>query len=137
MATGLSVAGVLSKPWLEPIRFVLVGCVNTLVGLGVIYGAKFFFGAGEVAANALGYGVGLTVSFTLNAKWTFGYNGPYLRAAAKFLAAFAISYACNLATVLALIDGLGVNSYIAQALGIPPYTACFYLLSRFAVFRRR
>jgi putative flippase GtrA len=41
----------------------------------------------------------------------------------------------NLLTVVSLIHFLGVNGYIAQALGIPPYTLTTYLASKFIVFR--
>ena len=122
--------------WLEPIRFLLVGAANTLVGLGVIYAAKYFLAAGDVVANVIGYGVALPLSFALNSRWTFGYEGPQLAAMARFLGAFIIAYFCNLATVLILADGFAVNSYLAQFLGIPPYTLCFYVLSKFAVFRQ-
>ena len=39
-------------------RYLATGVLNTLVGLGVIYGAMYFLGMGNAAANALGYSVG-------------------------------------------------------------------------------
>lgn len=57
-------------------RFLSVGVVNMVVGLLVIYACKWFFQAGDLAANAIGYGVGLSTSFALNGRWTFGYRGP-------------------------------------------------------------
>ncbi len=119
----------------QPIRFVIVGAINTLVGLGVIYGCKYFAGFGDLPANIVGYAIGLTVSFFLNSSWTFAYRGPRLPAAARFLAVFAVSYLANLATVMGLIHIAGVNGYLAQAAGTPIYTVCFYLLSRFYAFR--
>jgi len=121
---------------LEPVRYMLVGVVNTLVGLAVIYAAKYFLEAGDVIANVMGYGAGLTNSFLMNSRWTFGYGGPQLAAVARFLGAFIIAYFCNLATVLILTDVFAINSYLAQLSGIPPYTLCLYLLSKFAVFRQ-
>ncbi len=119
----------------RPLRFVVVGVLNTLVGLAVIYGCKYFLGLGDVAANVAGYAVGLTVSFVLNSSWTFGYTGPKLAAAARFLGVFAVSYGVNLGTVMGLIHLAGMNSYLAQAAGMPVYTICFYLLSRSYAFR--
>ena len=121
----------------RPFRFVVVGLVNTAVGLIIIYGCKYFLDMNNVLANVLGYAVGLVVSFALNASWTFGYQGPMLSAAGRFLVAFLISYLVNLATVMALIHLAGVNSYLAQAAGMPVYTVCFYLLSRTYAFRTR
>lgn len=128
-------AAALHHRFKRPIRFVIVGVLNTLVGLAVIYGCKYFLGMGDVAANIIGYAVGLTVSFVLNSSWTFEYSGPKLAAAGRFLVVFAISYGVNLATVMGLIHLAGVNSYLAQAAGMPVYTICFYLLSRVYAFR--
>jgi putative flippase GtrA len=116
------------------VRFCLVGLVNTAVGLGLIYACKFLLGFADVPANAAGYVIGLMVSFTLNSRWTFRYDGPVWPAALRFLLTFVISYTANIATALLLIDGAGVNSYLAHAIAVVPYTTTFYLLSRFMVF---
>lgn len=118
-------------------RFLRVGIVNGLISLLTIYACKLFFHAGDLASNAIGYAAGLITSFTLNSRWTFAYRGPQLPALIKFLLVAAIAYAMNLLTVLVLIDRLGVNSYIAQALGIVPYVLTSYLASKFIVFRKQ
>ena len=115
------------------VRFVVVGMFNTLVGLTIIFATKWLFGAGDVVANAFGYGVGLLVSFSLNRTWTFAHNGPTGRAFVAFLAVQAVAYSLNLATVVSLIS-FGVDSYLAQALGVPPYTIVSYLGSRYLAF---
>jgi len=115
------------------IRFVLVGMVNTLVGLTVIYAAKWFLGAGDVVANASGYCIGLLVSFTLNRSWTFAHIGPAGRAFVTFLGVQGVAYGLNLLCVMGLIT-YGVDSYLAQAMGIPPYTIVSYLGSRYLAF---
>jgi len=112
-----------------------VGVLNMVIGLLVIYACKWFFQAGDVAANAIGYTIGLINSFVLNSRWTFGYRGPQLPAIFKFLLVALVAYAMNLATVLILIHIGGMNGYIAQALGIPAYTLTTYLASKFIVFR--
>ena len=117
-------------------RFLAVGLGNTLAGLLVIYAAKGFFGVGDVVANVCGYAVGLTLSFILNKTWTFRHRGDFVISAVRFLLSFAVSYALNLATVLGAIHLLDINSYLAQALGIPPYTIAFYLLSKHFAFRK-
>jgi putative flippase GtrA len=116
-------------------RFFSVGVLNGLISLLAIYACKWFFHAGDVAANAIGYAAGLTTSFTLNSRWSFAYRGPQLPALIKFLLVAAVAYGMNLLTVLVLIDHLGMNGYIAQALGIPPYVLISYLASKFVVFR--
>lgn len=117
-------------------RFLAVGVLNTLVGLGVIYLCKWLLGMGDVAANVIGYVVGLVNSFAWNRRWTFNHSGAVLPAVLRFLLVFVTAYLLNLATVMTAIHGFGINSYVAHAIGILPYTAFFYLGSRWFVFRR-
>lgn len=119
----------------RPVKFILVGLANTGAGLATIYGAKYFLGFGDVAANLLGYALGLVLGFRLNATWTFVYRGSQLLAFVLYLLAFFLSYAVNLAVVLGLIHGLAINSYVAQAAGIPFYTLCFFVICQHLVFR--
>jgi putative flippase GtrA len=117
-------------------RYSLVGILNTLTTLLVIYGLKAGFDTGDYWANAAGYGVGLIMSFYLNRSYTFGHDGAVSGAAARFLAAFATCYAINLAVVAVLVDGFGVNGYLAQPCGMVSFTVSFYILLRMHVFRR-
>lgn len=117
-------------------RYALVGVLNTLSTLLVIYGLKAGFGVGDYQANALGYGIGLIMSFFLNRAYTFGHDGALSGAALRFLVAFAICYAINLAVVAVLVDGAGVNGYLAQPCGMACFTISFYILLRTHVFRR-
>ena len=116
-------------------KFLGVGVANTLVALSVIYAAKWLGNVGDVSANALGYGVGLLTSFSLNSRWTFAHRGPQLPALAKFLLVALAAYGMNLLTVMAAIHYAGLNGYLAQALGIPPYTVTSFLAAKYLVFR--
>jgi len=116
-------------------RFLGVGAVNALLGLMVIYAAKWFFDAGDISANLLGYSVGMTVSFVLNSRWTFDFGGAWKPAFLKFIVVSAVAYAANLLTVVAAIRSYAVNGYLAQALGIPVYTLTVYVASKYFVFR--
>lgn len=116
-------------------RFLIIGVLNTFVGLVTIYFCKWFLGSGDVISNVIGYAVGLTNSFAWNRRWTFAHSGAVLPAAARFVIVFLIAYFLNLATVLAAIHVFDVNSYLAHAIGIAPYTASFYVGSRWFVFR--
>jgi putative flippase GtrA len=117
------------------IRYLCVGVANTCVGLGVIYAAMYFLRLGTVQANVLGYAVGITCSFALNRSWSFASRGPVLREFARFLLVVAIAYLLNLGTVTALVHFSGIDRYLAQCVGILPYTAVGYLGSRHFAFR--
>jgi putative flippase GtrA len=122
---------VLNASWA---RFGVVGIANTMLGLGVIYGLKATLAMGDAAANAVGYAVAMVVGFFLNRRWTFAHQGNALAAFARYLGVLACAYAANLATVLALIDLLAIDGYLAQAAGILPYTAIAYAGARFVAF---
>lgn len=115
------------------LRFLLVGVSNTLLALSLIFLAKGFLGFGDAAANALGYAFGLLLSFSLNRRWTFRHDGSIARALPAFLGVQTVAYLLNLVCVLSLVE-YGVNGYLAQVLGMPPYTLASYLGSRYLVF---
>jgi putative flippase GtrA len=118
-----------------PLKFLVVGIANTFVGLLAIYLCKWLLGFSDALANISGYMIALAVSFLLNREWTFRHSGAVLPALVRFLVIFALAYLLNLATVLIAIHYFGVNSYLAQAIGIAPYTVLFYLGSRYFAFR--
>jgi putative flippase GtrA len=118
----------------RPVRFALVGVANTLLGLFVIYAAKWIGGLPDFPANLLGYLVGFTLSYFLNARWTFAFRGRHGVAAPRFVLVILAAYLANIATVYALL-GLAINSYIAQAAGIIPYTVIGYLGAALFAFR--
>ncbi len=72
--------------------------------------------------------------YGIHRNWTFHHSGAWLPALARFLSVFAIAYLANLGAVLVLIDEFGTNAYAAHAFGIAPYTALFYLGSKYFAF---
>ena len=117
----------------EVFKFLLVGIANTVAGLTIIYAAKAWAELDDVRANALGYGCAVLLSFALNKNWTFRFGGATAAAFGRFLLVFGAAYAANLAAVLLCI-GAGLDGYVAQALGIAPYTVVFYVGSRCYAF---
>jgi putative flippase GtrA len=118
-------------------KFIAVGLMNTTVGLSVIWACKWLLGLNDFKANLVGYIVGFCFSFCLNRAWTFRDHGSITPALARFLCAFAVAYPINLLTVMTLIHYFQVDGYVAQVLGIPPYSLAFYAFSHRFVFRDR
>ena len=116
------------------LRFLIVGGLNTLLGLSVIFLLKAYFGLDDFVSNLIGYCIGLINSFFLNKKWTFNHESNKSSTVLRFIFAFLISYLANIYTVLAVRDYIGINSYLAQGSGIIPYTVIFYLTCRYYVF---
>lgn len=117
------------------LKFLLVGLFNTLVGVAVIVGG-ILIGLPPLIANALGFVVGLCVSFTLNSRITFRVAHSSGWTAFRYLLAFLTAYGCNLVVVLLLERMYPQHVILTHVLGIVPYTIVFFLLADTFVFRQ-
>jgi len=120
----------------QSIRFATVGLANTAIGLAAIYAVMFFFQTGPAIANAIGYAIGLAVSFSLNRVWTFNSDRPVGHVLPKYLLVAALSYLLNLGAVIAATSHFSVNPYLAQLLSVGIYTVCVFFGCRWFVFAR-
>lgn len=119
----------------QSLRFGTVGLVNTAIGLLAIYAVIFFFNANPALANAIGYAIGLAVSFALNRFWTFGDTQSIAKVLPSYLLVAAISYLLNLSVVLLGTHHYGVGPYLVQLFGIGVYTVAMFLGCRWFVFQ--
>jgi putative flippase GtrA/glycosyltransferase involved in cell wall biosynthesis len=117
------------------IRFVLVGIVNTLVGLAAIYSAMYFFRFGYLTSNAFGYGVGIILSFVLNKRWTFNNTERIAPTLVRYLLVIALAYIANLETFVFANSNMQIDPYLAQAIAVFPYTLIVFAGSRYFAFR--
>lgn len=132
---------------LQFVKYCLVGVLNTLVTMGVIYLCKSFFGMNLYVSNALGYVAGVINSFLCNKTWVFHSKGGYCREAVRFLAGFAICYALKFVLVWMLTEstfgelefavwGIVVSGYgIATVLGNVVYTLANFVYNRLVTFK--
>ncbi|MDD5461557.1 MAG: GtrA family protein [Methylococcales bacterium] len=118
----------------QSVRFLAVGLVNTAVGLLSIYAIIFFFNAHPGLANAIGYAIGLAVSFVLNRFWTFSDSQSIVKVLPRYLTVAGISYLLNLGVVLIGTDYFGIGPYLVQLFGMAVYTPTMFLGCRFFVF---
>lgn len=118
------------------VRFALVGVVNTLVGMGVIFIAWHFLGFGDLAANLLGYAAGFLCSYSLNKLWTFSDRGAVGRSLWRFALVCAVAYAANLIVLFGTRSAMGPETFLPHVMGSLTYTVTGYLGSRFFAFRK-
>lgn len=116
------------------LRYGLVGLLNTSVGVAFIFFFMAVLHAGEVAANAAGYGAGFVVSYGLNRSWTFQHDGAVGRSLWKYAIVVAASYVVNLGAMLLALRGVGLDPFLSQAIGIGAYTVLVFLGSRHFCF---
>lgn len=119
---------------LAALRFLVTGVANTALGLLVVIACAHWLGWSPYAANATGYAAGLAFGFVVNRGWTFGDRRKVAITAPRYVLAFAISYAANLAVLTAALQLVAVPTAFAQALALSTYSLVFFLLCRYFVF---
>lgn len=131
------------------IKYCIVGVLNTLITLGVIYMCKSILGINIYVSNALGYVCGLINSFVCNRSWVFHSRGSYRREALKFGVGFGVCYALQLGVVWVLTEyvfgrgdydicGIVLSGYgIATLAGNVVYTMANFIYNRSVAFNPR
>ena len=136
------------KTIVQFMKYVIVGCMNTAITLGVIFVCKSLLDVNPYLSNALGYIAGLINSFIWNKNWVFKSQNGYSREAIKFEIGFGICYLLQLGVVYGLnsttfgtyewqilgiftISGYGV----ATLLGSVAYTVVNYVYNRVVTFK--
>jgi len=117
-------------------RYSLVGILNTIIGLSVIYLLFNFFHFGYILSNIGGYAFGLVNSFIWNKKWTFKSSQHYSKEIIPFLIVFGISYSINLLVVVFSVELLGIHPNIAQLIGIAAYSLSNFLINKYWTFSK-
>ncbi|MDO4320087.1 MAG: GtrA family protein [Bacteroidales bacterium] len=129
------------------IKYCMVGGLNTLLTLGVIFLCKSVFGIDPYVSNAAGYVVGLVNSFMWNKRWVFRSQGTYRREAVRFVLGFVVCYALQLGAVWMLnrspfglieidLGMIVISGYgLATLLGNILYTLANFLYNRLVTFR--
>jgi putative flippase GtrA len=118
-------------------RFGLAGAVNTLAGFAVIAALDLGLGVESRIANAVGYGVGLLISFLLNRMFVFKSVERARATGPRFLAAAAFAFLINQAVLSLIIGLLGSADKIrllAQLLAMTAYTGTMFVLCTLWVF---
>lgn len=115
-------------------RYLLVGVMNTAVGYGIIFFCMYGLGVSPVLSNALGYGIGVIVSYSLNKKFTFKSNASDGTTFLRFLLVTAVAYSANLLTLIVLINRLEVHSGVSQIVSGGVYVVTAFLGSKFYAF---
>ena len=86
----------------QTVKYGIVGVLNTLLSLAVIWLMTKKMDCSEALSNFVGYAVGLINSFFLNRKWTFRSNSKILGSAIRFFIVFVVCYLIQLSVLLLL-----------------------------------
>lgn len=121
----------------EVLRYAIAGLINTAIGYAVFWMALRWAGFSPEAANALGYGIALSVAFVLNRVFVFEGARLTLPAALKFALSFLAAFGLNQAVLVYFVEGRALLPEIAQIFAMATYTVAFYLFNKHFVFSSR
>lgn len=114
-------------------RYAFTGLINTGLGLFVILILHVGLAVGLMVSNAIGYGVGLLCSFTLNRSWTFSSQTNILAAGVKYLVIVGIAFALCISLITSL-QATNTPYLVAQILGTTLYSVTVFLGAKYVVF---
>lgn len=129
-------------------RYVMVGVLNTLITLAVIFLCKSVLDVNQWVSNALGYVAGMANSFLWNKMWVFKSRSRHYRAEAlKFIVGFLLCYGLQLLATWLMTSAFGemeidipgltvVSGYgVATLLGMAFYTVANFVFNRSVTFK--
>ncbi|MDE6040737.1 MAG: GtrA family protein [Muribaculaceae bacterium] len=129
------------------VKYCLVGVLNTLITMGVIYLCKSFLGWNIYLSNFLGYAAGILNSFFCNRSWVFESDGRVSPQLVRFLCGAGLCYLIQLWAVWMVTNSpvgefdycfhrIVISGYgIATVLGNIVYTLAFFVYNRLVTFR--
>lgn len=122
-------------------RFILVGCINTLVGYGVMFGLYNLAGlhrmgdTGYWISSAANYVVGSIVSFFLNKHFTFRSRekgrGVVIRFVVNISLCYLLAYGLAKPAVAWALSGMGLSEQLQGNLTMLAGSGLFVVLNYF------
>ena len=125
------------------LRFVMVGVVNTLFGMTIMFVLYNVFGVNYWWSSAANYFFGSILSFILNKSFTFKHRGDWKNSALRFTIHILVCYfiAYGLAKPLALwfLSGHSqkFQENVAMVVGAVLFVVLNYTGQRFFAFRKK
>lgn len=117
----------------QALKFGVTGLVNTAVGLSIIF-AAMALGVHYAVANALGYGIGMIVSYRLNKTWVFA-DDPARNRALVFGLCLGTAYLCNLGVLFVSVERFDILEGWAQIIGNIVYSIISFIGMKTVVFK--
>ena len=134
---------VFDKKFGEPVKFIIVGIVNTAVGYTVMFVLYNAFHVGYWVSSAANYIVGSVCSFFLNKYFTFRSKHLNVKEALRFVLCIAFCYAVAYGIARPLIRMIfspyakRIQDNAAMILGSIVFTAMNFFGRKYIVFKKR
>jgi len=127
------------------LTFLVVGVVNTLFGTAIMFVLYNVFGCSYWVSSFCDYFFGSILSYFLNKRFTFHYQGTDWRSIAKFAANIVVCYLIAYSLALPLtrhaLESLHLSKAVVENVAMLVGTGLFmvinYLGQKFFAFRRQ
>lgn len=122
------------------VKFLAVGCINTITGMIIMFGLYNIAGCSYWFSSAANYVLVSILSYFLNRRITFGYRGAVLKSSIRFIinigCCYLIAYGVAKPLAACLLAGWSVSwqENAAMFIGMCIFTVCNYIGQRFFVF---
>lgn len=122
-------------------KFIIVGIINTLIGMAIMFGLYNLAGFSYWLASAANYVLTSILSFFLNKHFTFQNKDKYWKTALRFIvniaACYLIAYGVAKPATVFLLSGynIRIQENIAMGVGMVIFTGLNYLGQRLFAFR--
>lgn len=118
---------------IEVLKYIAVGLVNTAITAIIIYFCMSV-GFGVYSSNALGYFLGVIISYFLNSFVTF--KAPLSwRRLVKFVVVCLFCWALNIATIHLYLSFFSGGTYLSQLIGMIVYTLAGFIVNKLWVMK--
>ena len=118
----------------ELVRYGIAGVVNSIIGYAIFFVAFRIIGLSPQISNALGYCIGLSVTFAINRYFVFDGARFNVQSALRFIVCFAVAFALNQGSLVLLIESGFAKPEMAQVFAMSLYTVAFYLMNKHIVW---
>lgn len=122
------------------LKFILVGIINTVVGMAVMFCLYNLFGCSYWISSAANYIFVSMLSYILNKRFTFRHRGDTLKSGVRFAvniaACYLLAYGIAKPLTICIMEGrpLYLQENAAMLAGMCIFTGLNYLGQRFFVF---
>ena len=129
----------------EIIKFILVGCSNTIIGIAIIYFLYNILKMGYWVSSGCGYIIGSIWSYFMNKNFTFQYKNKNWKNVVRFIIniilCYVVAYAIakpmtmQICRIIFTQLSLKIQEEMALLVGMGLYTVLNFLGQKFFCFR--
>ena len=115
------------------VRYILVGIVSNSIGY-LAYLLITYLGATPKITMSILYGIGATIGYIGNRKFTFSHRGSLLGSSIRYFIAYFFGYFINLIILIIFVDSFMYPHHCVQAIAIIIVATFLFLANKIFVF---